>query len=371
MRKHIRTIVLWVISAFLALVFLNAGGPKFSDASGWAKAFAQWGFPTWFRLLVGAVEVVGGVLLLVPPTAIYAALALAAIMLGAMGTHIFHGDPAAVYHETVPLALLSLVIYLRRRKSSAQTNDLSSGSRKAVALGLMVIFGAAPASGQIPDKFTNLQALPKDITKRALVDTMKSFTRSLGVRCQYCHIGDAGQPLSTFDFVSDTKETKQTARLMLRMVNAINNEHLTKLVKPAARAVQVDCVTCHHGQNRPRALEEVLFEVIAEKGAAAGTEKYHDLRKSYYGGFTFDFRDGVLNNLAQQLQAAGKGDDAIVMLKLNAEVYPEAPMAYFLLGELYLLKGEKTAAIENYKKTLSLAPDNPTAKKKLEELTKQ
>src|SRR5574341_2240843 len=103
---------------------------------------------------------------------------------------------------------------------------------------------AAPASGQIPDKFSNLQVLPKDISKRALVDTMKSFTRGLGVRCQYCHIGEEGQPLSTFDFASDAKATKQTARLMLRMVNAINNEHLTKLVKPAARAVQVDCVTC-------------------------------------------------------------------------------------------------------------------------------
>jgi hypothetical protein len=236
---------------------------------------------------------------------------------------------------------------------------------------LLTNFSVAPASGQIPDKFSNLQALPKDINKRALVDTMKSFTRSLGVRCQYCHIGEEGRPLSTFDFVSDAKATKQTARLMLQMVHAINNVHLAKLGKPAANAVQVGCVTCHHGQNRPRALEAVLFEVIAENGAAAGVEKYHELRKKYYGGFTFDFRDGVLNNLAQQLQAAGKGDDAITMLKLNAEVYPEAPMTYFLLGELYLMKGEKTLAMENYKKTLSLAPDNPIAKKKLDELAKQ
>lgn len=238
-------------------------------------------------------------------------------------------------------------------------------------LGLIAIFSAAPASGQIPDKFTNLQVLPKEIGKRALVDTMRSFTRGLGVRCQYCHIGEEGKPLSMFDFVSDVKETKQTARVMLRMVNAINSEYLAKLSKPASSAIQVDCVTCHHGQNRPRALEAVLFEAISEKGAAAGIEKYHELRKRYYGGFTFDFRDGALNNLAQQLQAAGKGDDAIAMLKLNAEAYPEAPMTYFLLGEFYLTKGEKAAAIENYRKTLSLAPDNPVAKKKLEELTKQ
>jgi putative oxidoreductase len=97
-------------------VFLNAGWPKFSASSGWARAFAAWGFPVWFRLLVGVVEVSGGLLLLLPMTRLYAAGALAVIMLGAMATHIIHGDPAGVYHEAVPLGLLGTVAYLHTRR---------------------------------------------------------------------------------------------------------------------------------------------------------------------------------------------------------------------------------------------------------------
>src|SRR5262245_25236351 len=40
---------------------------------------------------------------------------------------------------------------------------------------------AAPAAGQIPDKFTNLKVLPKDTPKPKLVETMRGFSNALGV----------------------------------------------------------------------------------------------------------------------------------------------------------------------------------------------
>jgi putative oxidoreductase len=126
MQKYSRlilVIILWVVSAFMTFVFVKAGWPKFSNSSGWARAFAVWGYPVWFRLLVGVIEVLGGMLLLIPRTALYAALALAAIMLGAMGTHIAHGDPAGVQHEAFPLALLAGVIYLRWRWKNETTDE--------------------------------------------------------------------------------------------------------------------------------------------------------------------------------------------------------------------------------------------------------
>src|SRR5262249_26511197 len=119
MRKYITLVLLWLLSLFLTVVFVNAGWPKFSNSSGWARAFASWGFPVWFRILVGLIEVAGGLLLLVPQTAVYAAASLGVTMLGAMGTHIFHGQVAAVYHEIVPLGLLGVVAFLRYRRKSA------------------------------------------------------------------------------------------------------------------------------------------------------------------------------------------------------------------------------------------------------------
>lgn len=118
MQKYFKwalVVMLWVVSAFLTSVFVKAGWAKFSDSSGWARAFRFWGYPAWFRFLVGVIEVLGGALLLLPWTAMYAAMALAVIMLGAMGTHVAHGRPADVSHEVFPLALLAGVIYLHWR----------------------------------------------------------------------------------------------------------------------------------------------------------------------------------------------------------------------------------------------------------------
>lgn len=43
---------------------------------------------------------------------------------------------------------------------------------------------------KVPDKFTNLKVLPKDIGKDDLVTTMRMFARSLGLRCNPCHVID-------------------------------------------------------------------------------------------------------------------------------------------------------------------------------------
>src|SRR5206468_7993673 len=59
-----------------------------------------------------------------------------------------------------------------------------------------------------PEKARNLKVLPKNTPKEKLSATMIGFTRALGVRCPFCHVGQEGQPLTTYDFVSDQKPTK-------------------------------------------------------------------------------------------------------------------------------------------------------------------
>jgi hypothetical protein len=53
-RQHVRDIALWLFALFLAWVFLRQGIAKFSDSSGWARAFRVWHFPDWFRMLIGS-----------------------------------------------------------------------------------------------------------------------------------------------------------------------------------------------------------------------------------------------------------------------------------------------------------------------------
>ena len=109
---------------------------------------------------------------------------------------------------------------------------------------------AAPVAAQIPTTFTNLQVLPKDIRQRPLIDMMRSFALSLDVRCQFCHVGE-GDDLSKFDFASDAKPTKATARKMLRMVTVIN-EQVSSIGEPApAGTNKITCFTCHRGARKP------------------------------------------------------------------------------------------------------------------------
>jgi hypothetical protein len=94
----------------------------------------------------------------------------------------------------------------------------------------------------------NLKVLPQDIPGPQLLSTMKFFSLSLGVRCTFCHVGEEGKPLSTFDFASDAKQEKQTARKMLAMVHRINEQDfgVTDMSK-----VKVTCFTCHRGAEKP------------------------------------------------------------------------------------------------------------------------
>jgi photosynthetic reaction center cytochrome c subunit len=92
--------------------------------------------------------------------------------------------------------------------------------------------------------YKNLQVFPQTITRDQLISNMKLFSQSLGVRCTFCHVGEEGRPLSTFDFASDAKEHKVRAREMLRMAHRINTEDFDGEMK-------VTCFTCHRGSTKP------------------------------------------------------------------------------------------------------------------------
>ena len=51
--------------------------------------FEKIGFGQWFRYVTGSLEVTGAVLLLLPRTAALGGWLLAAVMIGAIGTHLF------------------------------------------------------------------------------------------------------------------------------------------------------------------------------------------------------------------------------------------------------------------------------------------
>lgn len=223
-------------------------------------------------------------------------------------------------------------------------------------------------SAQVPaGDFQNLQVLSKDIDRKALIDQMKSFTQALGVRCQHCHVGEEGASLSSFDFASDQKKSKATARTMIRMTEEINRTFLSKL---EGKSAQVQCVTCHRGASQPQPLQQVLTAALDKNGIAAAKKKYRELREEYYGSAVFDFRPVTLTQMARKRAVAGHLDEGRELLELNLDYYPQDVSTLLLHGEV-LLKGKDPAgAAASFRKVLEVDPDNTMALRRLEEAKK-
>ena len=104
------------MSLGLAFVFLMAGVPKLAGAEGHIRHFAAWGYPDWFRLVVGAIEATSALLLLVPRLAWVGAVAIAIVMAGATYTHVVRvPEEAGRAPFTLTLMACALVVAYGRR----------------------------------------------------------------------------------------------------------------------------------------------------------------------------------------------------------------------------------------------------------------
>lgn len=246
------------------------------------------------------------------------------------------------------------------------------GTPVCVALLAAAFSLAGPAStgaaGQIPDQFTNLQVLPADMPRGELIGVMRSFVFATGFRCSGCHVGEEGQPLSEYDFASDSMPSKRKARAMLRMVQTINSEHLATLPERGRPSVNVTCATCHGGISRPVPIADVLASTTAAAGVDAAIDEYRTLREAYHGSRAFDFRERPLLDVAQGLASSGDAPSALAILDLSISYFPTSTQSYTAKGEIHAGAGETDQAIAAFEKALELAPDNPVAQRRLAEL---
>jgi TolA-binding protein len=67
--------------------------------------------------------------------------------------------------------------------------------------------------------------------------------------------------------------------------------------------------------------------------------------------------EGDINNLAYQLLAEKKYDEALALFRKNVKEHPDSSNVYDSLGEALAATGDKKGAIENYTKALSLSND--------------
>jgi putative oxidoreductase len=111
------TIALWTLQALLAAMFVvGSGVPKLFGEAYAVQIFDDLGTGQWLRVVVGLLEIAGGVGLLVPRLAGLAAACLVALMVGATGAQLFFLSEGYWYTPVILGALLGIVAWVRRHE---------------------------------------------------------------------------------------------------------------------------------------------------------------------------------------------------------------------------------------------------------------
>ena len=223
----------------------------------------------------------------------------------------------------------------------------------------------------------NLQVLPKDLAPQQIAQVMQNVSSALGVQCGYCHVaapappGSAGRGALPFDFASDDKPQKRSAREMMRLLDEVNPKVAAAVGKSTESATRVGCVTCHRGVAIPRPLADILDNTVGQQGVQAAITQYRDLRGQYYGAQAYDFSEGSLVSYAQRAFQASKADEAIAWLRLNLEYYPTSARTYTGLAQAQRAANDTAGAIKSLEKAVELDPQNAQIKQQLEQLKGQ
>ena len=234
-----------------------------------------------------------------------------------------------------------------------------------LVIGVSSIASAQPPGKFPPDSLVNTKVFPHSTPVIEVVGAMRNFTSALGVRCQFCHVGREGQPLSQFDFASDDKRNKLVARQMMRMVAEINRR-LDTIPERGKPPVTATCMTCHRGVNRPVPLSALVQEAAVTSSADSALRAYKALRTRYYGRDAYDFSEPSLNIAAFRTAQAGKPDEALTLLRYNEELFPNSsPMAVFK-GNILLMKGDTAGAEAAFREAIKRDSTNNEARGRLQ-----
>jgi CubicO group peptidase (beta-lactamase class C family) len=150
---------------------------------------------------------------------------------------------------------------------------------------------------------------------------------------------------------------------------ATPNEVLVRRDRPTSyRVLRADgavrALSVETGASRVEAVRLRADETIPFDHVAAG--RFEEAAAAYLGLFAQSPSDpGVaearLNRLGYQLAGSGRRDQAIAVLRINTQLYPDSANTWDSLGEVLLQDGQRERALECYRKLLEVLPLNHRA----------
>lgn len=126
----VKTMLTITSAALIGGIFITTGIAKLLGVPQMHGAFALMGLPIWFGYVIGALELLGGIGLMLRRWSVLAASGLLGIMMGAIYFH-FNFD---VTENAIPALVLSagLFLVIQLRVMNAQADEQSSAHAKAL-----------------------------------------------------------------------------------------------------------------------------------------------------------------------------------------------------------------------------------------------
>src|SRR3954470_12147975 len=172
----------------------------------------------------------------------------------------FPSLPQSPRGRGLSVALLALLTAVTAGASAPEPPKPKAPAPPAKSEAAAKVAPAASAAAGEPTaetKFKNIKVL-RSMPASQMIPVMHLFEASLGVSCNFCHVTEGEQ------FELDTKQEKETAREMIKMVFDINKTNFD------GRTV-VTCNTCHGGKEHPVPVPPI-GQAATVQGLGRGTQ---------------------------------------------------------------------------------------------------
>jgi tetratricopeptide (TPR) repeat protein len=111
-----------------------------------------------------------------------------------------------------------------------------------------------------------------------------------------------------------------------------------------------------------------MAEAATASGADSAIRAYRALRDRYYGRDAYDFGEVSLNTAAFRTARAGKIDEAMELLRLNEQFYPNTAALSIVRGNIALMRGDTAAAAGAFREAMRRDPTNDEARGRLRDI---
>ncbi len=143
------------------------------------------------------------------------------------------------------------------------------------------------------------------------------------------------------------------------LTNSFNGLSIAQDIVSHAIGGGQDLGIAYLNYNRYDSPSSLFLKAVLEKGSEEAKKLYHETRKARPD----DLNEPIINQIGYSLMNAKRYKEAIEVLKLNVESYPESANVYDSLAEAYMNNGDRDLAITHYKKTLEMIPKDTKADK--------